>query len=293
MASNDTKKYYWLKLTNDFFDNHKIRILRAEIGGRDALLLYIELLAESVTHMGELRCSEKKAYTPAMIGALFGMTVEEVDSAFKLLEYYELLVRHEDGTLELPQICDLVGDETFAAKRKRDYRDSVQSGDNRGTSVGQVGDNRGTSGGQVGDNRWTSVGQSGENVPKRLEIRDKRLEIRDKNKESVSSPAHTREDDSPTLERVLQECNKGTTKPIDKEFAEDWFELQSRLGWKDSKGIDILPSWKSKLAYAWNDESKKRRDKERLKKDEQKLALDAAAREERLQRRLLAESDDD
>ena len=282
MASNDTKKYYWLKLTNDFFDNHKIRILRAEIGGRDALLLYIELLAESVTHMGELRCSEKKAYTPAMIGALFGMTVEEVDSAFKLLEYYELLVRHEDGTLELPQICDLLGDETFAAKRKRDYRDSVQVGDNRGTSGGQVGDSRGTSGGQVG-----------ENVPKRLEIRDKRLEIRDKNKESVSSPARTREDDSPTLERVLQECNKGTTKPIDKEFAEDWFELQSRLGWKDSKGIDILPSWKSKLAYAWNDESKKRRDKERLKQDEQKLALDAAEREERLQRRLLAESDDD
>ena len=282
MASNDTKKYYWLKLTNDFFDNHKIRILRAEIGGRDALLLYIELLAESVTHMGELRCSEKKAYTPAMIGALFGMTVEEVDSAFKLLEYYELLVRHEDGTLELPQIYDLLGDETFAAKRKRDYRDSVQEGDNRGTSGGQEGDKRGTSG-----------GQAGENVPKRLEIRDKILDIRDKNKESVSSPAHTREDDSPTLERVLQECNKGTTKPIDKEFAEDWFELQSRLGWKDSKGIDILPSWRSKLAYAWNDESKKRRDKERLKQDEQKLALDAAAREERLQRRLLAESDDD
>lgn len=85
-------------------------------------MLYLELLAESIPHQGELRCSQSKAYTPEMIGALFSMTKNEVERAFELLTDLELMHVKSDGTLTFPQIDDMMGIESGAAQRMRKLR---------------------------------------------------------------------------------------------------------------------------------------------------------------------------
>ena len=47
MASNDKKKYFWLKLDKDFFKRHDIRIVESMPNGKDYILFYLKLLCES------------------------------------------------------------------------------------------------------------------------------------------------------------------------------------------------------------------------------------------------------
>ena len=122
MSAKDSITYWWVKFGSDFFDGHKVKILNVMEGGREALLLYIKLLVESVSHGGELRSSPTKPYTREMIAALTATPIDIVNASFELLKDLELLVEKEDGTLFFPDIDDLIGHETGAAIRKREYR---------------------------------------------------------------------------------------------------------------------------------------------------------------------------
>ena len=122
MAARDNVTYWWMKFGNDFFDDHKVKILNVMEGGREALLLYVKLLVESVSHDGELRSSPTKPYTREMIALLTATPIDIVNDSFKLLKDLELMEEREDGTLFFPDIDDLIGHETGAAIRKREYR---------------------------------------------------------------------------------------------------------------------------------------------------------------------------
>ena len=72
MASEGTKKYFWLKLKKDFFDQHQIKVLKSMRNGRIYALIYIELMLESVSHTGELRFSDDLSYDMNTLSAVIG-----------------------------------------------------------------------------------------------------------------------------------------------------------------------------------------------------------------------------
>ena len=43
MASEDTKKYYWLKLYSDFFTSKRIKKLRKLAGGETYTIIYLKM----------------------------------------------------------------------------------------------------------------------------------------------------------------------------------------------------------------------------------------------------------
>ena len=261
MSARQQERYYWLKLPNDFFDNHTLRILRGMDGGQYALLLYIELLAESVTREGRLRCSEKVAYDEAMIASMFGFSEEQVKHSFSLLKKFELMVIEEDGTLVFPELGDMVGNETRKAAEMRVLR----------ASCGKEKENTDRTNGEQGENKGRTDGEHCG-----LENRDKRIEIRDKNIKSESIPAHAQENDSfghqcnvterhePTWEEfvvVLKQQQQISANPIEEWFAKQWFDSARMSMWRDAKGQDMrIPYvWRRKLQYEWNDELKRQR----------------------------------
>ena len=122
MAERDKERYFWLKLHRDFFKRHDMRILEGMAEGREFVLLYLKLMVESIDHEGELRFSEAIPYTPEMLACLTNTEAETVRRALQAFEELGLMETGEDGTLFFPAVAKLLGSETAAAKRKREYR---------------------------------------------------------------------------------------------------------------------------------------------------------------------------
>jgi predicted phage replisome organizer len=53
------KKYYWLKLKNDFFKQREIKKLRAVAGGDTYTIIYLKLQLHSLNNMGKIIFAEK------------------------------------------------------------------------------------------------------------------------------------------------------------------------------------------------------------------------------------------
>lgn len=127
MAANDDKRYYWLKLNKNFFKQHEIIIIEAMPNGKDYLIFYLKLLAESVSHEGNLRFSDKIPYSDVMLSALTNTNVDIVRSALKVFEELHMIEILEDGTVRMNETKNMIGSETGNAVRKREYRERLKN----------------------------------------------------------------------------------------------------------------------------------------------------------------------
>ena len=106
------KKYFWLRLKNDFFKRHDIKIISSMPNGRDIVLLYIKLMVESVDHEGYLRFSDAIPYTAEMISTVTETKPGIVNKALDVLQQFGLIEQLEDGTFFLTKVPDLIGTST-------------------------------------------------------------------------------------------------------------------------------------------------------------------------------------
>ena len=126
MASDDSKRYYWLKLKKDFFQQHQIKVLKALPNGRLYALIYLELLAESTTHNGELRYSQMLPYDTVTLAAVIDEDKDNLEKAIETFVNLELVEILDDGTIFMSEISRLIGSETGQTIRKRESRLSSQ-----------------------------------------------------------------------------------------------------------------------------------------------------------------------
>jgi len=117
------KKYYWLKLPKDFFKRHDIKFIKTLPNGDEIILFYLELMAESIDHEGELRFSSKIPYTEKMLASVTDTPVETVKAAMEALKDLDLVTVSEDGTIKLEKVSSMIGFETRWAEKKRAWRE--------------------------------------------------------------------------------------------------------------------------------------------------------------------------
>ena len=136
MSKFQTSRYYFCQLKEDFFKSHPHDVLRGMEGGREALLLYVELLLESAGHDGHLLFSEHMPFTPELIAAKFQTPIEIVKRSLELLGTLELVVKTESGELILPKFGKYVGSRTnmadYMAARDESKVDGGKGEDKRG-----------------------------------------------------------------------------------------------------------------------------------------------------------------
>ena len=123
MAEKD-KKYYWLKLKNDFFKRHDIKIIEDMDNGKDYILFYLKLLVESVAHEGELRFSETIPYNDKMLSTITNTNIDIVRQAIKIFTELGLMELFDDGTIYLQETQKMLGHETYWADKQRKYREA-------------------------------------------------------------------------------------------------------------------------------------------------------------------------
>jgi predicted phage replisome organizer len=120
------QKYYWLKLKRDFFKRHDIQIIESMPNGKDYVLFYLKLLAESIDHEGMLRFNDMIPYSEQMLSTITNTNVDIVRSAISLLKQLDLVDIMDDQTLFVKDTQKMLGESS--TERVRRFRERKSQG---------------------------------------------------------------------------------------------------------------------------------------------------------------------
>jgi predicted phage replisome organizer len=122
----DLKKYYYLKLKDNFFDSEEIRILESMPNGIYYSNLLIKLYLKSLKFNGALRFNEYIPYDENMIATITNLNIDIVRSGLMALAALKLIERLDDGTIYMINIQSFIGKSNSEADRKRLYREKIE-----------------------------------------------------------------------------------------------------------------------------------------------------------------------
>lgn len=121
----ESKRYYWLKLNEDFFEDDTIQWIQEQKNGNDYIIFYIKLLLKSLKDDGKLIRYVGNTLIPYNVEALARLTGTPPDTVRVAMEVFEkigLISVMDTGEIYLEQINEMIGSETASAKRVRKHR---------------------------------------------------------------------------------------------------------------------------------------------------------------------------
>lgn len=121
-----TKKYYWLKLKNDFFTNKKIKKLRKIAGGDTYTIIYLKMQLLSITNEGKLFFDNVEDSFADELALELDEDVENVKVTLMFLIKNGLLVEINEDEYLLPEAQECIGKESASAERVRKHRELKQ-----------------------------------------------------------------------------------------------------------------------------------------------------------------------
>ena len=135
----DRKKYYWIKLKTDFFDQDTIDFLMGQENGAEYVVIYQMLMLKTAQQGGYLGTKMAEVMVPYDIKKIVRDTkyfdYDTVTIALELFKKLGLVYEESNHILKLAGAEQLVGSESKWAEKKRIYRDSQR------TIQGQIEDN--------------------------------------------------------------------------------------------------------------------------------------------------------
>lgn len=175
------KRYFWIKLKEDFFDSEEMDWVHEQPNGAEYIYIYLRLCLMGANNDGVVERKVGPLVMPYDIKKLAEMvksTPDAVAVAITIFKRIGLVEEAESGALFIPGLGGMVGSESESASRVRKHR--AKKATKELPEPLQCND---------------SLLQSNKNVTENVttEIRDKRLDIRDKNDiESKSQKPKTR-----------------------------------------------------------------------------------------------------
>lgn len=131
------KKYYWLKLKEDFFEEDAISWIEEQENGKDYCLFYLKLCLKSLKTNGLLIRNVGSMLVPYDIKTLARVTNTEPDTvrvAMELFKKIGLVQILENGEIYISELQNMVGSETSKAQLMRNKRQKdkkvIESGNN-------------------------------------------------------------------------------------------------------------------------------------------------------------------
>lgn len=120
-----SKRYFWLKLKDDFFDDDTIRYIEEQENGVIYSNFYLKLCLKSLKTGGKLIRLIGNRLIPYDVAALARLTnipADTVAVAMQLFQKIGLVELLEQGEILLPQINEMIGSETDKAETMRRKR---------------------------------------------------------------------------------------------------------------------------------------------------------------------------
>ena len=116
---SNNKKYYYLKLKENFFNSDEIILIESMQDGMLFSNILLKLYLLSLKFNGYLRLNENMNYTAQMIATLTRHKIGTVERALRVFYEFELIVSTADGSIYMADIEGMVGESSTEADRKR------------------------------------------------------------------------------------------------------------------------------------------------------------------------------
>lgn len=153
-----SKRFYWIKLKENFFQQETIDWLMEQENGSAYILLYLKMCLLTANTSGELIRTIGDMtipYEPKKISQKTGFDIDTVNVALSLFKHLGLIEETQEGIPVMPEVKNMVGSESESAARVRKYRKKKKALQSNGDVTKKA-------------------------LQSNVEIRDKRIEYRDK-----------------------------------------------------------------------------------------------------------------
>ena len=119
---SDNRKYYYLKLKENYFDDDSIVLLESMQDGVLYSNILLKLYLKSLKHGGRLQLDENIPYTAQMIATITRQQIGTVERALQIFLKLGLVEVLNSGTFYMSNIELLIGQSSTEAERKRAAR---------------------------------------------------------------------------------------------------------------------------------------------------------------------------
>ena len=217
---SDNKKYYYLRLKDNFFDSDELKILESMKDGYLYSNILLKLYLRSLKNDGKLVVNECIPYSADMLASVTGHQVGTIKQALSVFKDLGLIDVLDNGAIYMLDIQNFIGKGSSEADRKREYRQRIEI---ERTNV------------------QTNLRQISDKSPPEIEIElEKDIEIEKEIHSSAKSTTTKRKRfEKPTLSQITQYCLERNNNVN----AEQFYDYYESNGWKVGK--NAMKDWKA------------------------------------------------
>lgn len=239
---SDNKKYYYLRLKDNFFDSDELKILESMKDGYLYSNILLKLYLRSLKNDGKLVVNDRIPYNAEMLASVTGHQVGTVKQALSIFKDLGLIDVLENGAIYMLDIQNFIGKGSSEADRKREYRQRIETD-------------------RI--NVQTNVRQISEKSPPEIEIElEKDIEIEKEIHSSAKSTTTKRKRfEKPTLSEIKAYCIERGNK-VD---AQHFFDYYESNGWRVGK--NSMKNWQAAVRTWERSEYRKPNSKKNSKED--------------------------
>lgn len=194
--STENKRFYWIKLRENFFQQETIDWLMEQENGSAYIVLYLKLCLMTANTSGELIRTIGDMtipYEPKKISQKTGFDIDTVNVALSLFRHLGLVEETREGIQILPEVKNMVGSESASAIRMRKCRKKEKEA-------------------KKASQCDTNVTDKASHCD--VEIRDKSIEYRDKSIEYREEKVESRKKETGTSDDGLKDAVNAYRKNI-------------------------------------------------------------------------------
>lgn len=238
---SDNKKYYYLRLKDNFFDSDELKILESMKDGYLYSNILLKLYLRSLKNDGKLVVNDRIPYNAEMLASVTGHQIGTVKQALSIFKDLGLIDVLENGAIYMLDIQNFIGKGSSEADRKREYRQRIETDRT---------------------NVQTSLRQISDKFPPEIEIElEKEIKIEKEIDSSASTTTKRKRFEKPTLSEIEQYCIERKNNVN----AEQFFDYYESNGWKVGK--NSMKDWKAAVRTWERSEYRKPNSKKNSKED--------------------------
>lgn len=217
---SDNKKYYYLRLKDNFFDSDELKILESMKDGYLYSNILLKLYLRSLKNDGKLVVNDHIPYNAEMLASVTGHQIGTIKQALSIFKDLGLIDVLENGAIYMLDIQNFIGRGSSEADRKREYRQRIETD-------------------RI--NVQTKVREISEKSPPEIEIElEKDIKIEKEIHSSAKSTTTKRKRfEKPTLSEIKAYCIERNNN-VD---AQHFFDYYESNGWKVGK--NSMKNWQA------------------------------------------------
>ena len=223
MPMSDNKKYYYLRLKDNFFDSDELKILESMKDGYLYSNILLKLYLRSLKNDGKLVVNDRIPYNAEMLASVTGHQVGTIKQALSMFKELGLIEILENGAIYMLDIQNFIGKGSTEADRQRLY-DRRISDERKQKKLTQS----------------RNLEEILEKSTPEIEIElEKEIKIEKEIDSSASTTIKRKRFEKPTLSEIKQYCIERKNN-VDAQHFYDYYESN---GWKVGK--NSMKNWQA------------------------------------------------